>query len=369
MMKFIAPSLDAAKVKAKRALGEKAVIISVKNLPSGDVEVSASDKPAPAAPAPRAEPTFGGAAQQAMKDEAQRPSGGARLNDKLEQRYAEDALSRLKGDLSRGKGGPGAGKGLDLSDKTVKGLHDLLTPHGIGPELMAALTEGAKNSRIAEDMYRLEAAFAGAFNYAPIAFAPGATIMLVGPTGAGKTSSAAKLAAAAMARDGSAFIMTADGGRAGAVDQLKTYCDNVRADFFVVESPFDVDEALKMNKPRGAVLLDTPGVSPYDAGDLAALRSFREAANAEAILVLTASGDAAEFKDWAMAFRDFGVTRMIITKFDATRRVGAALNAAYAAGLALAHFSETAFISEGLMDASAEFLSRRLLAAQPGRIS
>jgi len=47
MMKFIASSVDAATERARRALGEKAVIIAVRNLPSGDVEVSASDKPQP----------------------------------------------------------------------------------------------------------------------------------------------------------------------------------------------------------------------------------------------------------------------------------------------------------------------------------
>ena len=52
MMKFIASDLDAAKAKAQRALGDKAVIVSVRNLPSGDIEVTASDKPAPAAPEP-----------------------------------------------------------------------------------------------------------------------------------------------------------------------------------------------------------------------------------------------------------------------------------------------------------------------------
>ncbi|MEM6539046.1 MAG: hypothetical protein AAF668_15105, partial [Pseudomonadota bacterium] len=68
------------------------------------------------------------------------------------------------------------------------------------------------------------------------------------------------------------------------------------------------------------------------------------------------------------AFAEFGVRRMILTKFDATKRVGAGLSAAYSAGLSLAQFSETPFISEGLIDASPEFLSKRLLAARPGRI-
>ncbi len=64
----------------------------------------------------------------------------------------------------------------------------------------------------------------------------------------------------------------------------------------------------------------------------------------------------------------FGVRRAIITKFDATKRVGAALTAAHAAALTLAHFSESAFISDGLLPASPEFLARRLLASRPGKI-
>ncbi|MEQ8748466.1 MAG: hypothetical protein RIC52_01715, partial [Amphiplicatus sp.] len=194
-------------------------------------------------------------------------------------------------------------------------------------------------------------------------------IMLIGPTGAGKTSSAAKLAAAAIARDGKAFMMTADAARAGAIDQIKTYGDALGADYFVVRTPPDIDEAISLYRPQGAIILDTPGVSPFDPGDIAALKSFQQAARAEPILVLPASGDAAEFKDWALAFREFGVKRAIITKFDATKRVGAALSAAFAGGMALAHFSETAFISEGLLDAHPEFLARRLLASRPGRVS
>ena len=123
-----------------------------------------------------------------------------------------------------------------------------------------------------------------------------------------------------------------------------------------------------MKRPQGAVILDTPGISPFDSGDLAALKSFLEASGGEALLVLPASGDAEEFKEWALAFAEFGVRRAIITKFDATKRVGAALAAAHAGQMALAHFSESPFISEGLLPASAEFLARRLLAGRPGRM-
>ncbi|MEX0644798.1 MAG: hypothetical protein WD076_05780, partial [Parvularculaceae bacterium] len=313
--------------------------------------------------------SFGDAARRTIDEEPTRPGAGARRNDALEQRYAENALSRLTGTLVRGGKKDGAPAPLNLTDKSAKDLADLLGAHGVGPQLLAALVDGARNSRINEDLYRLETAFAAAFVFSPIQFSPSSPIMLVGATGAGKTSSAAKLAAQAMAKDGAAFIMTADAGRAGAVEQLRTYSNNLGADFFIVETPFDVDEALRLNKPQGAVILDTPGVSPFDAGDLAALKSFREAANAEPVLVLPASGDAAEFQEMAAAFKEFGARRIIITKFDAAKRVAAALNAAFANGLALAHYSESAFISEGLLPASPEFLARRLLAARPGKVN
>ncbi len=366
MMKFIASTLEGAQAKARRAYGEQAVIVAVRNLPSGDVEVQASDRPQPAAPIqPAPEPAFGGGARQTINESLARQSHGARLNETLEHRFSEDALARLKGQLTAGKAGSAR---VDMTDQTARALADLLKPHGIGDALLADLIAGAQKSRIGEDLYRLETAFAETFAFGPLAFSPSAPVMLVGPTGAGKTSCAAKLAAACMESGAGALILTADASRAGAVEQIKTYSDTLGVDYYIVDSPQDVLTALRLKKPQGAVLLDTPGVSPFDPGDVAALRSFQEACGGDPVLVLPASGDAEEFKEWALAFADFGVKRAIITKFDATKRVGAALTAAHSAGMGLTHFSESPFISEGLLPASAEFLARRLLASTPGRV-
>ncbi|MBY0422581.1 MAG: hypothetical protein K2Q06_09775, partial [Parvularculaceae bacterium] len=104
MLKFIASTVDAAKAKAQRALGDKAVIVAVRTLPSGDIEVSASDKAPPAAPPEPVNHSFGREQQSAMDAATSRPKTGVGLNEALEQRYAEDALARLRGDLSRGGG-------------------------------------------------------------------------------------------------------------------------------------------------------------------------------------------------------------------------------------------------------------------------
>ncbi|MDZ7627257.1 MAG: hypothetical protein U5J99_02470 [Parvularculaceae bacterium] len=368
MMKFIAPTVEAAKAKARRALGEGVSIISVRNLPSGDVEVSASDGPAPAAPPIAVAPAFGDHTRQVYDEAPVRGGGastGARLQEPLEQKFAEDTLARLSAELS---GRPQRRGPVDLSDSTARAMADTLRPHGLSDDLIVAIVEGSRAAEIDDDLYRLEHGLAAAFSYAPVHFSPLTPVMLVGPTGAGKTSCGAKLAAAALAQGGQAFIMTADVGRAGAIDQIKAYGDALGADYYITETPHDVAAALRSKRPTGAVILDTPGVSPYDPGDFAALRSFQEAARGEPVLVLPASGDAEEFKDWASAFAEFGAKRMIITKFDATRRVGPALSAAYAAKFTLAHFSQTPFISEGLINATPEYLARRLLAGRSGRI-
>ncbi len=368
MMKFIASTVDAAKAKAQRALGEQVVIVAVRNLPSGDVEVSATDGPELAAPPLSVKPGFGDHTRQVLDEAPYRGGGvttGARLHEPIEQKFGQDALARLTSDLS-GRSHPQGP--IDLSDKTAHGMADALRPHGFSDDLIAAIVNGARNAAIDDDLHRLETGLAASFDFAPIHFSPMSPIMLVGPTGAGKTSCGAKLAATALNRGETAFIMSADVGRAGAIDQVKAYGDALGADYYITETPHDVAAALRSKRPTGAVILDTPGISPYDPGDFAALRSFREATNGEAVLVLPASGDPEEFKDWAAAFYEFGARRVIITKFDATKRIGAALAAAFACKFALSQFSQTPFISEGLLDATPEFLARRLLAGRPTRI-
>lgn len=369
MMKFIASDVDAAKAKAKRALGDGVTIVAVRNLPSGDVEVSASDGPALAAPPQPVEQRFGDHTRQVL-EEAHMKGGyqttGARLHEPLEQKFAVDALSRLSSDLS---GRPQNVGPIDMSDRTARSMAEALRPHNLTDDLIAAIVNGARKAEIDDDLHRLEIGLAETFDFAPIRFSPMTPIMLVGPTGAGKTSCGAKLAATALNGGSAAFIMSADVGRAGAIDQIKAYGDALGADYFITETPHDVASAMRSKRPTGAVILDTPGVSPYDPGDFAALKSFQEATNGEAVLVLPASGDPEEFKDWAMAFREFGARRMIITKFDATRRVGAALAAACSCKFALAQFSQTPFISEGLIDATPEFLARRLLTGSITRVN
>ena len=165
-----------------------------------------------------------------------------------------------------------------------------------------------------------------------------------------------------------AAFLCADIGRAGALDQMTTYADALDTKFWPIEDPQDVINVLNNERPDDILILDTPGVSPFSPADVIAMEAFRDSLQAEPLLVLPASGDMNEHIDWANSFRDIGVRRCIITKFDTSRRIGAAVSAAYESNLALAHFSEAPFIADGLIDANPAYLAHRLLMKDPARI-
>ena len=374
---FTARNVDDAKQQMWAALGRNAVVLSTKRLPSGQIELRAIQKgqplfkgEAPGYSAPQHQPPRrGGLANLATRSRGQsQPSKaqnyareGAGLHDRIERSSSQSALSNLKGDfsnkLSRGRNG-------HIDDPMM----DVIGRHGLSQNMLAALRQEMRDPSRPDDPEQLEFALSQLLSFSPLMLSPDSPIMLCGQTGAGKTSSAAKLAALAAADGRRVAFMSADVGRAGAMDQMRTYADALDTRFWPVEDPEDVRDIMRNERPRDIIVLDTPGVSPFAPADMAAMRSFRDSIGAEPILVLPASGDMEEHKDWALAFREIGARRCIITKFDTSRRVGAAVSAAYEAGLALAHFSEAPFISEGLIDANAEYLAHRLLIAEPARI-
>lgn len=292
-------------------------------------------------------------------------NSGSRLHETLEQRSTENSLSQLRERLT-GQKDQAADHHFD--DPAFTSLISILRGHGISNRLMTMILNGAHKTKVDDDLYSLGVGIAESFNFSPLKSTATVPIMLVGPTGAGKTSCAAKLSALALNEGENAMMITTDVGRAGALEQFATYSDKLNIECYAAETPEQITTIMKEAQPQGAVILDTPGISPYDAGDLAALKSYQTAIGAEPVLVLPASGDVNEFTDWAHAFRAFGVRSCIITKFDATRRVGAGISAAFEGNMTLTYFSETPFISDGLLSASPEFLAYRLTANYPGRI-
>lgn len=147
-----------------------------------------------------------------------------------------------------------------------------------------------------------------------------AIIAVVGPTGAGKTTTVAKLATHEHIF-GRQYVglATLDTFRVGAVDQLRTFADIARIPMQVAASAREVESVLKRLETRDVVVLDTPGWGPRN-GDtrdatIASLKKFRPDEVHLAVPARTARFEVERLLEDYMAC---GVTHLLVTKADET---------------------------------------------------
>ncbi|REK23355.1 MAG: flagellar biosynthesis protein FlhF [Planctomycetota bacterium] len=153
-----------------------------------------------------------------------------------------------------------------------------------------------------------------------IELAPGTQrlVALVGPTGVGKTTTIAKLAANFRIRQQRRVgLITVDTYRIAAVDQLQTYADIIDLPMEVVSTPREMTAAVQRLREMDLVLLDTAGRSPRDEVKIQELKAMLgEAAADEVHLVLAATAGASNLVHTAQRFAEVGTTSLILTKLD-----------------------------------------------------
>src|SRR5690606_5518049 len=109
-------------------------------------------------------------------------------------------------------------------------------------------------------------------------------VALVGPTGVGKTTTVAKLAANARLKELlKVGLITVDTYRVAAVDQLQTYANLIDVPMRVVKSPREMRQAIDDLSAMDLVLIDTAGRSPQDELKIQELRGFLQAAQADEV--------------------------------------------------------------------------------------
>jgi flagellar biosynthesis protein FlhF len=142
------------------------------------------------------------------------------------------------------------------------------------------------------------------------------TIALVGPTGVGKTTAIAKIAARALLETRfKVGLITVDTYRVGASDQLARYGKIMGISTYVARDKAALADALDRCKDCDLVLIDTAGRS--DAASLAAQMDLvKSAPRVQLHLVLSAATGARELAAVARRYRDFGIERLIFTKLD-----------------------------------------------------
>lgn len=153
-------------------------------------------------------------------------------------------------------------------------------------------------------------------------------VALIGPTGVGKTTTLAKLAANLKLREQRQVgLITIDTYRIGAIDQLHRYADILSVPLRVVNSPRDLRDAVAGMDSHDYILIDTAGRSPNDAMKINELRHFIAAAQADEVHLVLSSTVSETCVDLAVRnFSEVGIDKVIFTKIDEAANLGAVVN-------------------------------------------
>ncbi len=190
----------------------------------------------------------------------------------------------------------------------------------------------------------------------------GGVIALVGPTGAGKTTTIAKLASRFAEKHAprDVALVTTDTTRIGAREQLYGYGRQLGIAVHEANSGTDLDQLLERLKDYKLVLIDTAGLGPRDRALAAQLQWLRAARQVRTLLVLPAN---TSFGDMDEVVRRFGAANLqglVLSKLDETGRFGNALSVAVDHALPITWVTDGQDVPEDLHRASAANLVLRL---------
>ncbi len=240
-------------------------------------------------------------------------------------------------------------------------VHDMTLPqrlawHGLHGPLVKLLA-----SEPLEDALRRRLAFAS-LPLGPEA----APLLLAGPPGGGKTVCVARLATRLVLSGLRPTIITADGRRAGAIEQLAAFTRLLGLDLVVAQQPAALARAIG-RRTADPVLIDAPALDPTLDADAALLREIADAAGATTTLVLPCGLDPGHAAEIAEAHALCGVRHLVASRLDLARRLGGVIAAAHAQALCLAEAGIGAGIADALAPITPGFLAERLMSGPQTR--
>lgn len=186
---------------------------------------------------------------------------------------------------------------------------------------------------------------------------------LLGPTGVGKTTTLAKIAAQCVLEKGiSTAFITADTYRISAVEQLKTYADILGLPIAIVYTPDELKEAIQKFRQKQLILIDTAGRSQHNRRQMAELKEFLAVnQNIEKYLVLSATTKNEDAKDIIDKFSVCKPDKVIFTKTDETKSLGIILNILRRKEMRLSYLTNGQSVPDDIVPAEAGKLAELFL--------
>jgi flagellar biosynthesis protein FlhF len=349
--RFTADDMTQAMRLVRRELGPRAVILSTGRPAGGGVEISAAveaetaSPDAPRGPAPDGAPAEE-AAQTSISDLARRLEG---LSDRVSRHLV--AAEAAAGFAARPEVAP---------------IYHHLADQEVAPELIRRLLDGLWAPNGAGLLPRLSIRCKKMISAGyPLRPQKGRPVVwaLVGPTGAGKTTTIAKLAAVFGLRQGlKVGMIAADAFRMAAAEQLQFYGRIMETPTRLAADAAEMKAAVEDMAGMDLILVDTVGRAPDDAG---ALREMAAAlAGAPGLvshLVLACPTRARDQERITKGFAIFKPQSLIFTKLDEPRTIGPMLNQMNRTGLPVSYLTCGQKVPDDLEEADRAGLARRIL--------
>ena len=247
-------------------------------------------------------------------------------------------------------------------DAVAEEITDIMLRHGAPEEVTDRMLSCAAVMGYDTTQEALPHALGQLYSYRPLpAKAYKKPVMMIGPPGSGKTLAVAKMAARAAMDGMNVGVISTDTIRAGGVAQLQAFTDLLNIKLQRARKPKELRTlAEELVQHRDQVVIDTPGLNPFDTGEVKILARLIGALDAHPVLVLPAGIDADEASEMAQVFAMIGATDILPTRIDIARRLGSVLAAAHQGGLPLSSISNTPKVVHGLVPLNAQLFAQLL---------
>jgi flagellar biosynthesis protein FlhF len=256
---------------------------------------------------------------------------------------------------------------------------DLLLSHGINMETARTISGFAKDSLSETDLMNeqklygfLQNTISDILEIRSPSFAcrdQQHRIALVGPTGVGKTTTLAKIAAGYLSKySDSIALITIDTYRIAAVEQLKVYGEIMHLPVDIVLTPAQLEQAVARHQDKELILIDTAGRSPRDTLSIDELAAFLHPDLAiTKHLVLSATNREDELTETITRFSRLGIDNTIFTKVDECINLGIILNTQIHNSSPISYITNGQRVPEDLFEADKKKIAELIMPQPEGR--